>query len=77
LGIGDREEEEVKGEGVGTATGREPAAEETLIAPTEAFGNLAEPLGPEEDFVIIHEGIGKALAPRRRISRPLAATRSR
>lgn len=70
-------EEEVQGEGVGTAAGRQPEAEEALIAPAKTFGDLAEPLRPQEHLVTIHEAIGKAPEPRRMISRPIAALRSR
>lgn len=71
--VGDGEEEEVQGQGLGSTAGSDPGAEETLIAPTETRRDLTKPFGPEEEFVIIHDGGGNRPAPCRRISAPLDA----
>ena len=60
-GVGDSEQEQVERQGVGAAAIGEPGSEESLVAPAEAWRDLAESVRPEQHFAWIgHHGSEKA-----------------
>ena len=59
-GVSDGEQKQVEGQGIGAAAGREPVSEEALVAPTEAWRDLAEAFRPEQHFAGIGHGLEKA-----------------
>jgi hypothetical protein len=59
-GFGDGEQEQVEGQGIGAATGREPIWGEAWVTPTEARRVWAEALSPNKYFAWISHGSASA-----------------